>query len=294
MTTRTYVSNLNHLADAGFRAWSKELHDEMVAAGLVQTADTGQINFTTATRPATNAVAGYTIYRFNDTLQATAPIFIKFEWGTASTNQPQVFATVGTGSDGAGNITGVSTTRVGIWINASPVSTAATYVSNVCVTAGALAIGWKLGDQTGTSKGHGFFSVQRSTDDTGALTGAWAAVTRSGTSSTSYNPVQVIDFVNTTTYPESVDGSHANVPQNVSSSLVGADVQVFKQYVCTPRVRPLFAQVTVLASEVGANTSFSIIPIGSTVSHTYLSLGSNANYAALGGTTSSCLAMIWE
>lgn len=294
MTTRTFVTNVDHTGDVGFRAWSKELHDEMIAGGLVQTSDTGQINFTTANRPANSSVAGYTIYRFNDTLQATAPIFIKFEWGTQSTNQPQVYATVGTGSNGTGTITGVSTNRVGIFITAVPQSIAATYVSNLCVIAGAFAVGWKLGSQSGTNKGQGYFSVIRSTDDTGAPTGAWAAVTRTGSASTSYHAVQVIDFTNTTTYPESIDGSHANVPQNVSSSLVGANVQVFKHYVCTPTVRPLFAQVTVLTSEVGGNTSFSIIPIGSTISRTYLSLGSTSNYAAIGHTVNSCLAMIWE
>ncbi len=292
MTTRTFASQVEHTSDATFRAWSKELHDEMIAAGLVQTSDTGQINFTTVTRPGNSAVGGYTIYRFNDSLQSTAPIFLKIEWATASTNQPTIWLTVGTGSNGSGTLTGVTSDRRVCFVNAVPVSYANTYVSYVCVTAGALAVAWKLG-AAGTGKGMGYFSVIRSTDDTGAPTGAWAAITRSY-GATSYYECQVINFTNLTTYPSSLDGSHSNVPQNVSSSLVGADVQVFKHYVCAPRVSPLFAQVTVLTSEVGQSTSFSVIPIGSTISRTYISLGPNGNYAAIGGTVNSTLAMIWE
>ena len=73
------------------------------------TADTGTIN---PTRPSASAFV-YQIFKMADTLQATAPVFIKFEWGQSSAGTvPQVAFTLGTGSDGAGNLTGITNTRI--------------------------------------------------------------------------------------------------------------------------------------------------------------------------------------
>lgn len=94
--------------DAGFRQWAQGIHDAIVGAGLIQTADTGQIDFTTVTRP-TNAYAGVALYRFNDSLQATRPIFLQVSYGTGSPNSvPKVALSVGTGTTGAGALTGAT------------------------------------------------------------------------------------------------------------------------------------------------------------------------------------------
>lgn len=92
--------------DAFFRAWSKFIFDTMVAGGWVQTADTGQINFTTVTRPTlTNEQRGYVIMRMDDALQATAPVFLKMGFGSSgAANNMGVWLTLGASSDGAGTI----------------------------------------------------------------------------------------------------------------------------------------------------------------------------------------------
>lgn len=60
----------------------KDITDNLVEAGLVQTDDPGQLVFDEVTElPADNTMAGFQIYRFNDSLQATCPIFIKLEFG---------------------------------------------------------------------------------------------------------------------------------------------------------------------------------------------------------------------
>lgn len=295
MATQTYVSNIDHTNDVGFRAWAKELHDALIACGLVQTSDTGQINFTTATRPGTNQSL-YAIYRFNDSLQSSRPVFIRLEYGTSTAAAgPQLYISVGTGTTGAGVLTGVISSRSSYGVQNTPSSTVTTFVTNVCVTAGAVAVAWKMGAQSGVNtKGQAFFSVGRSCDDTGAITGDWVAITRFNTNTSSYPSVVVLDFVNSVTYPESFDGSNCCIPQNTSSSLVGTSTQVYKHYVSTPRVRPLWHQVTVFVSEFGANSVFSTIPVGSTVSRTYIALGAPANYASISAATATCLAMIWE
>jgi hypothetical protein len=95
--------------DALFRAWGKFIVDSMVAAGWVQTADTGQIDFATVTHPlAANTAMGYAILVMDDALQATAPIYLRLDFGSASAaNNMGLWITLGGGSDTAGVITPV-------------------------------------------------------------------------------------------------------------------------------------------------------------------------------------------
>ena len=111
------------VTSAAVALWIEDLRQAILEVGLVQTADTGQFNaatFTT-TDPGTNSTAAnamadvdaYMVFRFNDALQATHPIFIRISIirgvGTSSTGHtPTSRIYVGTSTDGAGNITGVT------------------------------------------------------------------------------------------------------------------------------------------------------------------------------------------
>lgn len=97
-------------SDAEFRAWCQSIHDGMAAVGLVQTADTGQINLSTVARPgASTTKAGYEIWKFptSDPLQATRPLYIKISYGTGSlsTSRPGIWFRIGGGSNGSGTLT---------------------------------------------------------------------------------------------------------------------------------------------------------------------------------------------
>lgn len=108
-------ANFTNSSDANFRAWGSYLASKLLAGGMVQTADTGQINWVTVLTPAgVSTYAGYEIWRFNDTLQTTFPVYFKIEYGEGSNvDGPAVRVRFGTGSDGVGNITGsVSTPRI--------------------------------------------------------------------------------------------------------------------------------------------------------------------------------------
>lgn len=98
--------------NAGFRAWAAMVHKALVEVGMVQTSDTGQINLETAETPAVNSTyAGYEIFRFDDALQATQPIFIKVEYGRgAAEGRPALRITYGRGSNGSGTLTTASST----------------------------------------------------------------------------------------------------------------------------------------------------------------------------------------
>ena len=113
MTALTIVQAPDNASAAGFRLWGSGVDGTFVTLGWVQTSDTGQINWTTVAAPSVaNTAMGYSIFRMNDTLQATKPVFIKVEYGGgASPSWPSMWLTIGTGSDGSGTITGISWTR---------------------------------------------------------------------------------------------------------------------------------------------------------------------------------------
>lgn len=108
--------------DAEFREWAQAVHDAIAATGLVQTSDTGQINLTTVAKPgAANTAAGYEIWRFDDALQATRPVFFKFEYGTAAAaTRPGMWFTIGTATNGAGTLSGNTFTRSQMYPSADP------------------------------------------------------------------------------------------------------------------------------------------------------------------------------
>jgi hypothetical protein len=113
MATATTSLLPDNSTDTNFRAWGSWISTELAAMGWVQTADTGQINWTTVTHPTVaNTAQGYEIWRMADTLQATAPVVIKLEYGGgAAAADPSVWITAGTASNGAGTLTGAATTR---------------------------------------------------------------------------------------------------------------------------------------------------------------------------------------
>jgi hypothetical protein len=115
---------LNYQAtDADHRAFATGIHNLLIAAGLTQTADTGQANLATITRPATNASSGFEVFRFNDAEQATLPLFIRVSYGSAqnSTNVPGMLIAFGTGTNGAGVLTNSTSPAAVItgWTDAS-------------------------------------------------------------------------------------------------------------------------------------------------------------------------------
>lgn len=113
MATYSDSQNPENTSDATFRAWGSAVKAGLAAVGLTQTADAGQIDWLTVTAPvAVDTVQGYEIWRFSDSLQATSPVYIKIEYGSgAAALRPAIWIQVGDGSDGAGALTGATSTR---------------------------------------------------------------------------------------------------------------------------------------------------------------------------------------
>jgi len=163
-----------------FQAMINEIYTQLVTTcGLSQTSDTGQMaNPSLATYPTVLGVTGatgYYVFKFNDTLQSTAPIFLRIDFGDVNVIQaPTCWITVGTGSNGAGTITGVVMTQVCVGANGASGPGPGTFVSNYVYnsTYGFLGMGAKQNAGSCGANGcyMGFALFRSSNQGTGAAT----------------------------------------------------------------------------------------------------------------------------
>jgi hypothetical protein len=118
------LAGADTITNAEFQAIMQFISNVLQTGGVTKTADTGQINTGSAAWPGSNnTAAGYEIRQFTDTLAATHPILIKWEYGRGgAANQVSIWYTIGTGSDGAGNITNVRVARTQLMTTTTPVS----------------------------------------------------------------------------------------------------------------------------------------------------------------------------
>lgn len=228
MSATTTSATFTVSTAGGMQAFVTAVHNAIAACGgIVQTADTGQINPATATSPGgANISVGYEIYRFADALQATRPAYLRLEYGTgAGVSNPSIWATIGTGTDGAGNLTGAGTRfQIGSSVSAG------TFNCYVSTTTGRLSM--LLGG--GTS---GFMALawERSLDSTGAVTSAGIVAIGFSASNnfTCWLPSSG-SSVNQT-------GVNSMLPIGTSSGVDGTDVGVYPIYPVVPTVKHAIA-----------------------------------------------------
>ena len=293
MATRTWVSPVSHADDAGFRAWGLELSTELDAF-LPKTADTGQINWSTVTRPATNTAAGYEIRRFNDALQATAPILIKIEYGTgANAAFPGVWLTVGTGSNGSGTLTGSITQRTLCSFSGIPYS--GNFPSLISASAGFFGLLWKQGS-AGSGNGYGLCCIARHADASGAATGEGFLVLWGAPNATTVCMAQCVRTASPATV-FAASNQFSLVPGQVVSSAVDSDYQAYAVMGIHPRVWVVPWLATVCLADIPDRATFTTALVGSTP-RTLISVGAGFRPIVVGvgpGTVASYgLAMVWE
>lgn len=196
--TRTFSNTLSD--DATFRTWGDGVADSLQAAALTKTSDTGQIDWTTVTRPTTaNTFAGYEIYRFTtDTKLADLGCYIKIEYGVGSaTTRAALAFTVGTGTDGAGTLTGQVTTRTVFTPADASFGSTPTYCSGGDGRVAAI-----INTSSGSSGAGGNFVlvVERTRNSGGSLTADGIMVFASGgTGTTTYGTLSAYITSNTVT-----------------------------------------------------------------------------------------------
>lgn len=161
MATVTWNVANDASSDATWRTWGSAFHTALAGLGtLVQTADSGQANWATATR----SPGAYEMWAMADALQSSAPYYIRFLFDQ-SANAPRVWISIGTGTDGAGNLTGnVSTARA---YNCNSTATALThYLSSTT----SRLTGWLFVNGSAPAA----FTIERARSNTGAEIGTGA------------------------------------------------------------------------------------------------------------------------
>jgi hypothetical protein len=112
MATRTSFIACTGSPDSAFLTWINTIHSALIAFGWVQTADTGQIDFTRATQ----AGAGFAIYGMGDAAQSTCAFYLKITYtqSNGSGNVPGLIllGAIG-GTNGSGTLTGNVGTQFG-------------------------------------------------------------------------------------------------------------------------------------------------------------------------------------
>lgn len=152
-------------SDANFRAWVAEIVNILTAGGFTQTADTGQTDFTTASKPTSlNQVVGYQVWE-SVAITGLNKYLIKIEFGAGggSVNRPSIWITVGWASNGSGTLTGNISVRQ--QIQSATNSSVTQYDSNLWSNGDAVCVALFVG-HTGTS--YIIFNVERVRDKTGA------------------------------------------------------------------------------------------------------------------------------
>jgi hypothetical protein len=176
MTTATTTVIMSNSSNANFRAWGSWMSSTLTTLGFPKTADTGQVDWTTVTAPGAGSTSsGYEIRTFNDSLQSTSAVYFKLEWGSGTNaSTPQMWITVGSGSDGAGTITGSATVARatitnGAFVATSSLTTPSYAFADSAGTGFAFAM-WPSGD---TSSNAGWvFGLERWRDSSGSALSA--------------------------------------------------------------------------------------------------------------------------
>lgn len=161
---------------ANFKAWAKPISDWFRTEGYTNTADTGQVNWSTIVSvPGTGAY----VYDIFQSGSGGTTFYLKVEYGNASgsANSPNIRITMGTSTSGGGAITGFST----VAMIASPTSFTAPSTSTQyeCDFTGDTAndrIGVMMWRNAPANQGQELIAVERSVNSSGVYTNTYVTI----------------------------------------------------------------------------------------------------------------------
>lgn len=190
MPKTIYTISSNTSSDALFRTWGTTFAAALVAAGFVKTADSGQINWATVTKPVgVNTLAGYEIYRSNDGNGTTIHnYYIKVLYYSGSdANYMRVDYQIGWSTDGAGTINSArKSAQISVQTGSAAIGAAA---HTMCIAGNGswLTILQKPNDQY-----HSFIGIERTILSDGTNNGEEVVYVTSNTGSSGINNLGVL------------------------------------------------------------------------------------------------------
>ena len=288
MTTATFAAYADNSTTTNFRTWGLGFSTALAAVGMVKTTDTGQIDWSTVNAPVGGtSQMGYEIWRFNDSLQSTAPIYLRIGYGSgASAGICSLWFTIGKGSDGAGNISGVMQAASQTSCSGTTAAAGNWYVSS----GDGSMLAWSPNQNAHAAGGINWWgALERSRDTAGAPTavGFWFARNSVATIiGTGYNYAAATSWDNrripvalpcTATSDLSLSGG-GTAP--VYAALVTDGLSHWWQARC---------MVTGMRSDVGVGSSFTVPGFG-----VYLSCGASAPGADAAASTYATACIRWS
>ncbi len=301
MTKNTQTVDMSSFTtDAKFRSFCAAGETMLAACGLTRTADTGQINTATVTKPvATNTKAGYSIWAFADSLQATKPIYIRFDYGSgavASGNGASTWITVGTGTNGSGTITGLV---LGPLQSGISNSTAFAATGMVMQATHSTAIGYlfvNFGDPSTTAiQSCGYYILERTKDSSGNSTGDGVGLTTMLFNSPMVLRDYSINFTTTSVFSTSRN-LHCGAISTAYSLTSGGAIALFPHYIGAGVPYKCVGRLSYFSGDQADGTMFTSTPVGST-SHTYQTIIASTLPLTNADTSASAnikLASLWE
>jgi hypothetical protein len=224
MTTSSFMVASETANDTQFRAWGGALSNAITAVGIIKTADTGQIDWTTVANPADNSYGGYEVRAFDDSLQSTNPLFLKIEFGRLN-NLIAMRLSLGTGTNGSGTLTGqFMTTGLVCQTRQNNATPSSCFVSS---DGSYLTVGLFVPTAHAT-----FFAIERTKDSFGQNT-ALGALIMSVFGGSSINAPQFRHqfFPYTGVIPDSLlNQLGVFTPAGISSGVDGADVNFYPNF----------------------------------------------------------------
>lgn len=158
--------------NAHMRSWIEFIDRTLTDGGWVNTADTGQTAVASFTTPGgANTAAGYRIYRMDDDLHATHPVYMRLDFGSAGTaNHIGIWITLGPATNGAGVILrpwfeSLTSANATIQVNIHSATLALPYSFGSSDTN---RVGIALAHDQASSQGfYVFFTIERTVDASG-------------------------------------------------------------------------------------------------------------------------------
>ena len=169
MASLIFGARLSNADTTLFRAWGSAVSTAL-GQMLTRVTQTGEINWSTVNAPVVgNTFQGFEVYRLNDSLQSTAPLFFKFEYGSApsSAQFPAIKLTIGKSVDGSGSVSNVLQSAITVLSgNSSATASSNCYVSNGDGSGFVFSLQPDVPNTIG-----GFCCVERSRNSSGQATG---------------------------------------------------------------------------------------------------------------------------
>lgn len=252
-----------HASDAEFRSWGSWISASFAAFGWVQSADSGQVNWTTVTRASTNTAAGYEIWAMDDSLQGTKPVLVKIEYGTgASTGFERIWITVGATSDGSGTLTGTTSTRLAVGNNSGS-ATAMTWVASG--DANRIMLAANVYHASTVSSAYPFmFCIERTHDGAGLDTEAGALIVCSSPTGMGNNATMQQQYWPWNATPAAVEGLGFFGPA-IGTGSDGTSIMVYPIYICKggPYVSPPTGVMGIMSDDFAPSTTVTLPVYGS-------------------------------